>query len=168
MDVATQFVLGQSSEMEWNEISGDFEPDGSYRDILINEVTLVEWQAVIDAVRKNMPSFEYYAGSKLAEMPQDISRLFNLGPDEDRSDLYLDFGNGRIKCHFFSEDQIEFDIDPRDMNAGSLPSLINFMTLLGTVVEKPVSLTHEAMPDAEILRYMPATGRVDYVGPAFG
>ncbi len=154
--------------MEWNKISADFEPDGSLRDIYIHEATLVDWQAVIDAIRKETPSFSFHTGGEPVEMPQNISNLFNLGPDDFCSTLYVAFGNGTLNCHFFTEEQVEFDLDPRDINAGLLPLLIDFMTLLGTTVGKPVSLTHENMPKAEIMRFAPASGRVDYVGPAFG
>ena len=154
--------------MEWNKISADFEPDGSYRDIYIHETTLADWQLVIDAIRKEIPSFSVHTDGEPVEMPQDISNLFNLGPDDFRSSLYVGFGNGTLNCHFFTEDQIEFDLDPRDMNAELLPSLIDFMTILGTTVGKPVSLTHEDMPEAEIMRFAPTAGRVDYVGPTFG
>ena len=154
--------------MKWNKISSDFEPDGSYRDIYIHKATLDDWQAVIDAVRKEMPSFTFKTGGEQAEMPEDVSNLFNHGEGDFRSSLYIAFGTGTLNCHFFTEEEVEFDLDPRDMDAELLPPLIEFMTLLGTTVGKPVSLTHENMPEAEIMRYAPTTGRVDYVGPAFG
>jgi hypothetical protein len=77
-------------------------------------------------------------------------------------------GDATVNCHFFSEDEIEFDLDPRDMNAELLPLLLDFLTVLGKATNKLVVLTMENMPDAEIMRFEPSSGEVVYVGPAFG
>ena len=154
--------------MEWQSVSADFESDGALRDIYIRKATLVDWQAVIDALKSEMPALEFRIGSEAAELPCDISELFFRGPNDLTPALYVPMGDTTVNCHFFSDDEVEFDLNPRDMNEELLPLLLDFLTLLGKATNKPVLLTMENMPEAEIMRFEPSSEEVVYVGPAFG
>ena len=152
--------------MEWQSVSADFVSDGSLRDIYIRKATLGDWQAVIDALKNEVPKFEFRVGNVAAELPSDISKLFFRGPDDLTPSLYLPMGDATVNCHFVRVDEVEFDLDPRDMNAELLMVLLDFLTLLGKATNKPVLLTMENRPDAEIMRFEPLSGEVVYVGPA--
>lgn len=153
--------------MEWSTVSADFEPDGGLRDIYILDATLADWQAVIDALKREVTGLNFSIGGQTSELPTDISELFFRCPDDLTSCLYVPFGPSTLNCPFFCGDEIEFDLDPRDMKAELLPELLNFLTLIGNAAGKPVLLTMENMQEAEIMRFEPSTKQVDYVGPAF-
>jgi hypothetical protein len=153
--------------IKWQDLAAEFEPDGSLRDIYVHHVNLSDWQTAINAIRDEAISFSFLTGGQPAVFPNRVSSLFNIGPDDMLSCLHIGFGSGTLNCHFFSKDEIEFDLDPRDMNAQMLPKLIQFMTLVGRALGKPVSLTHENNPEAEFMRFEPTSDRVEYVGPAF-
>ena len=77
-------------------------------------------------------------------------------------------GMATLNCHFFTEDEVEFDLDPREMKPELLGTLVDFFRLLGEATTKPVLLTMENMPEAVIMRFEPTTGKVEYVGSTFG
>lgn len=154
--------------MEWQYVSADFEPDGALKDIYISNATLDDWQAVIDALKSGMPALDFRVGNEAAELPSDVSMIFLTGPNDLRSTLRVPMGKATLNCHFFSDDEVEFDLDPRDMNADLLPLLLDFLTLLGNATNKSVLLTMENMPEAEIMRFEPSSGKVVFSRPAFG
>lgn len=65
-----------------------------------------------------------------------------------------------LSCHFFANDEIEFDLYPREMGPSLLEPLIAFLNELGVATSKPVILTMENMPEAVILLYDPAVADV--------
>jgi hypothetical protein len=154
--------------MDWELVSADFEPDGALRDIYIHNTTIADWQAVIDAVTRYVPTLEYRIAGKTVAPPTDISILLRAQADDLRCDLYVPMGKATLNCHFFTEDEVEFDLDPREMKPEYLTTLVDFLRLLGEATAKPVLLTMESMPEAVIMRFEPTTGEVEYVGPAFG
>lgn len=153
--------------MEWSTVSADFEPDGGLRDIYVLDATLADWQAVVDALKREVAGLHFNVGGKTSELPDDISELFFRSPNDLTPCLNVPFGPSTSNCYFFSDDEIEFDLDPRVMKAELLPQLIDFLTLIGIATSKPVLLTMENMQEAQILRFEPSTKHVDYVGPAF-
>lgn len=154
--------------MDWELVSADFEPDGALRDICIRNTTIADWQAVIDVLTTHVPALEYRMAGEAVDPPADISKLFRRQPDDLGFDLYVPMGMATLNCHFFTEDEVEFDLDPREMKPEFLATLVDFLRLLGEATTKPVLLTMENMPEAVIMRFEPTTGKVEYVDPAFG
>jgi hypothetical protein len=61
-----------------------------------------------------------------------------------------------INCHFFTEQEIELDLDPREVNSEErLNSLFRFMKVLGKHLGKEVILTLENSPHLVLLRTSP-------------
>jgi hypothetical protein len=153
--------------MDWDQVSADFEPDGALRDIYVLDATLADWQAVVDRLRTLNPRPKFCIGGEEVALPIDVTELFFRGPDDLCPSLHVPLGSATLNCHFFVDDEIEFDLDPREMGPSLLDPLIEFLKELGTVTAKPVVLTMENMPEAVIMRYDPAVAGVKWVGPAF-
>ena len=68
-----------------------------------------------------------------------------------------------LNCHFFNVTELEFDLDPREVNGPEeFNALITFMHLLADVCGKPAVLTEENWPAAPILRTRPSSAEVEY------
>jgi hypothetical protein len=64
-----------------------------------------------------------------------------------------------VACHFFAPDEIEFDIQPREVNGPErLSAVAAFLRELASATRMPALLTMENMQTAVILRAHPATG----------
>lgn len=153
--------------MDWELVSAGFEPDGALRDINIRNTTIADWQAVINVLTTHVPGLEYRMAGEAVDPPTDISRVFRRQTSDVGFELYVPMGMTTLNCHFFTEDEVEFDLDPREMKPEFFATLVDFFRLLGEATTKPVLLTMENMPEAVIMRFEPATGMVEYVGPAF-
>jgi hypothetical protein len=149
--------------VNWDQVAPDFEYDGSLRDIYVLETTASDWQAVLDAI---WPSL-YFRSFKIDDADSGrptMAELFNPGTTRR---MCLDVGGIVVICHFFGEDEIEFDLDPREVTGQvQLDALADFMILVGRATRSPVILVPENMREAPILRYAPATGQVNWVPPA--
>lgn len=78
-------------------------------------------------------------------------------------------GSVWLNCHFFTVDEIEFDLDPRDVSsAADFAALLHFMQGLGQAVNRPVLLTTEgwtednSISEKPIFTYKPQTNTLDY------
>ncbi len=155
------------SSMDWNQVSGEFEPDSGLRDILIFETTASDWEAVLNYVFGRHPLPEIRTNQNRVEPPIDLNQILNLRRDDPRTSMFVPLGSTTLNCHFFEESTIEFDLDPKEMRRELLGELIEFMAGIGKATNKPVFLTHEAEPVARILKFDPTDDQVNWVGPAY-
>jgi len=72
-------------------------------------------------------------------------------------------GDVELACHFFVTNEIEFDLDPRQVGESQLRALMEFMARLGDLTGKPVALTPENGPHAQIFRYEPGTKQMSWI-----
>jgi hypothetical protein len=151
--------------MDWQRIAGDFEPDGSLRDIYVFDTALSDWQRVLDALRTWEPSPNLTTGGRPAALPDDVADIFAQSRQQ-RTCLAVIVSGVLINCYFFHQHEIEFDLDPREV-AGpeQLAGLRLFMSLLGQAARKPVVMTIENMREAVILRHVPHAHELEWVAP---
>jgi hypothetical protein len=154
--------------MDWDLISADFGAcDGALCDIYVQNVSINDWRAVLNRLRKEWSGLELRIGNEVTGIPSDISELLTRQRDDESPLLRVPLDGTMLNCHFFSDEEIEFDLDPRDMRREMLPRLCEFLELLSSTTSKLVILTVENMPEAIIMRVEPTSARVEYVGPAF-
>lgn len=78
--------------------------------------------------------------------------------------LSFSIGNAVLKCHFFGVDEIELDLDPREIDdSDQFERLVAFVRLLGELTGKVVLLTPENFKERPILRYSPDTRQIVWV-----
>jgi hypothetical protein len=167
------FAISQSlphmKPMEWGLVEKDFEScDGALCDIYVQNATVDDWQAVIDSLRRTQFKLELLLDGQIVELPRDVSKLLFRHPSASCPSMYVHMASTTLNCHFFTHEEIEFDLDPRDMRPELLPGILEFLKLLGRATNKPVILAVENSPEAAIMRFEPAKADVEYVGPAFG
>ena len=68
-----------------------------------------------------------------------------------------------VVCHFFTPEEIEFDIDPREVTTQAhLDSLLAFLQQLGDRTRKRAVLTPENLPHGPIISYDSETRQFEY------
>ena len=138
---------------------GAFHRDGSLRDIYIQNVTIEHWETFLSFIRDGGFGYRYARDGSAARLPPTATQI--LGDKSSAHNLGIDLGGVEACCHFFAEDEIELDIDPREVNSpGSEEKVLNFMALLGAALDRDVILTEENRREDVWFRYSPRDGVV--------
>jgi len=152
--------------LSWEAVHREFYCDGSWRDIYVLGTNMDDWQRMLDAVRASPYQVQYFRHSKPVELPAEAAEAFPL-PDECDRLLSVTFSGVLANCFFFTDDEIEFDIDPREIKGqDELDSLLEFMHRLADGVGKDAILTPENMREIVIFRVRP--GGADAEWQEFG
>lgn len=131
--------------------------DGSLRDIYILGVTLSHWQRVVDWLHTTTNPYcvEFYLDDELTPLPWDSSTIFEQR-NERAAFLTIDVESVIIYCHFFRRKEIEFNIDPSQVESDQKEEgVTNFMRALGRLLNKEVILTPENRQETSLLTYLP-------------
>jgi hypothetical protein len=150
------------SGLVWNDVRGEFAFDGSWRDIYILNATLSDWQRMLDGLRASGFDLGYQLDGQPAEFPSSAESAFAL-VEEHSQLLSVRFAGILANCHFFTPNEIEFDIDPREITGQErLDSLLGFMQFLTDCVGKEVVLSSENCPESVIIRVRTAEPRIEH------
>jgi hypothetical protein len=149
-------------EIAWEAVRDEFAPDGSWRDIYVFGTAIADWQRMFDAIRSAGYRLTYFRADQPTEMPMNAADAFP-SPDECDRRLSVWFAGVLANCHFFTTEEIEFDIDPREVKGQQeLNALFGFMRCLAQATDKDVVLTAENMPEIVIFRVSPRKAAIDY------
>lgn len=151
-------------QINWDDVRDEFVFDGSWRDAYVLETTLADWGRVLEAIHAAAYVCEYLVGGAAAPLPVDAASTF-LAASNSRPLLTVALGGIQANCHFFRVDEIEFDIDPREV-AGQreLDELVGFMHLLARSTGKPAIFTPENVSQSVILRVF-SDGSAEFIRP---
>jgi len=150
--------------VDWSQVRRDFEHDGALRDIYVLRTDLADWDRVLDHLRQSHQPLAYRRDDKPTPLPAQASEI--LADREVAKLLSFRVGEVQLNCHFFAEEEIDFDLDPTEVrDSTQVDALTRFMSQLGQVTRKVVLLTPESAPEIPILRLDPADGEVTYVSP---
>ena len=141
--------------MHWADIQPEFAEDGALWDICVLNATIEDWEKVHRALRGWGYPIEYTVDGVPTALPATASVALS---DPFHHMLALDVAGIRVVTHFFTEDEIDFDVAPRDVNGQkTLDALLEFLRRLGRTVGRPVLVTPENLRTAPFLEYSPHT-----------
>jgi hypothetical protein len=147
----------------WPQIAPGLEADGSLRDVYILGTSLDDWPSVWSALFAGSNSVSFTVDGEPRTPPLDVAEAFLLRRNHAVCASYA-LGRQRLNCHFFIEEEVEFDLDPRDVDGpAEADRLAQFMEALGRATSKEVRLTLENEPDTIIARYVPDTAQVVWI-----
>lgn len=151
-------------ELAWDAVRDEFTFDGSWRDIYILGTDMSAWQRMLDALKAAQYDLSYYRESRLVELPARAEDAFPMEGECDRM-LSVRFSGLLANCHFFMPDEIEFDLDPREMSGQpQLDGLFGFMRCLAESVGSDAILCPENCSQIVIFRVRPGAMAVEYQG----
>jgi hypothetical protein len=145
-----------------DDVRHEFEFDGTWRDIYVRETDISHWQRVIDAIKHLNCKITYLLWGEPTYLP-DAESIYSK-PNRGGSLLVVHLGGVDANCHFFGPNEIEFDIDPREVKEQKqLDAIFEFMKVLANATNKPALLTGENCPVAPIFRVAPSDTDVQYL-----
>lgn len=137
-----------------------FEFDGSLLDIYIHDTTLNDWQSFAKFIRFGKYNFSFATGDNSLSLPEDVQDVFN---GEEASLLSISINGMQANCHFFGIEEIELDIDPREIESEEkFRDLMDFISSLGQALAKQVRITPENLPSRPLFLFMPESNEVKY------
>jgi hypothetical protein len=148
--------------MDWDECKAAFYVDGTLRDIYVHYTTDADWGKFLTYASSLKTSF--YRRGEPAQLPTQVSEIF----EEHSFFLVIELGKVSLKCHFFTVDEIELDIDPKEVTSQQeLDAIIDVLVGIGKSLDKDVVLTDENCPDSKWFEYNAATGTVVFTSAGF-
>lgn len=137
--------------MQWNDVSQIFEADGSLRDVIVRETSEADWDKLI-RLSFSLGSVSYENDGKTQELPTSAAQL--LGDSDHAHCMKIDLGGPVANAHFFTSEEIELDLDPREVGSqAALDKVLGFCRKLSLELERDVAITEESNPDAVLFWY---------------
>jgi hypothetical protein len=147
----------QVPDLTWDDVAERFEYDGSLLDAYVLDTDAADWQRVIDLVRTHGWRFDYAVEYQSLPLPQHVAEIFAHRRREAAVTMHIwPAPNIMVNTHFFSEDEVEFDFYPPELQGQQqLDVLCCFLRSIGRQLGKPVRLTPENSPDYPLIIYSP-------------
>lgn len=144
------FVKSYTNKMtnNWDEIKWIFEPDGALRDIYVQNVEIEDWKILINYLNANHIVKYGLLGENKEINNIDLEYLIYYLNDEtgelEVKIVSIIIDDIIINLHFFSIDEIEFDIDPKEIYSfDNYKKILDFMNKVSKILNKPLILTGE-------------------------
>jgi hypothetical protein len=149
----------------WDELRRAFSVDGGLRDIYVFDATVDVWQNALDWLLHLGASGAVRLEPQPEALPRDAGAILDMqGSGDPRLRIYA--GGVQINCHFFDRTEIEFDIDPREIDGPARARIVtDFMQGLATATGRAVHLTDENSPEAGWVSFDPTTHRWTLASP---
>lgn len=141
----------------WEEIKWIFEPDGTLRDIYVENVDIKDWKILIDYLNAN--HIVKYGPSDDNKIINRIDKDYliqlltdNTGKMELRT-VSIIIDSIIINTHFFKVGEIEFDIEPKEINSvANYEKVLNFMNEISRILNKQLILTGENQSEFPLVK----------------
>ena len=140
----------------WKNIEWIFEKDGALRDIYVQNATISDWEKVVDLLNSEYKlTFGVYEENLTDKI--DFEFVKTMFADETREletkSATIDLSGIVVKCFFFLENQIEFDINPTEIKTElEFNKVTDFMESISTKLEKQITLCGENQPEFPLIK----------------
>ena len=147
--------------IRWDTCRREFEPDGALRDIYVRSTTIEHWRTLFVALRASY-ALEYSVDATARPLPAVVDEAFTTR-DTASPSLHFRVGGIVIACHFFTTDEIEFDISPREVTSQTaLDELLGFLRLVGDTLGRAVAMSYESDEQHPFITYEPSRREFQY------
>lgn len=129
------------------------EIDGSLRDIYVFDTSIAIWNRFLDLLYDSSYQCQCFSNGDVVTHFRSFQQIKEVQLSH-KTLLTISLSEGAtINCHFFVEDEIEMDMDPRDFQSESNVLILEkFLTWLSCSLDRQVTLTHENSPDHQIYK----------------
>ena len=136
------------------KLIGFLNVDGSLRDIYVDNVTISDWTKLLKSFKSTDYKIKYSTDNGGEELPENAELIFENIDQCPR--LIVKEDNITFNTGFYLNDQIEFDIDPRDFVSYECNDILyEFMKHISLTLNKPVRLTPEMEEESVLLEVKP-------------
>lgn len=148
--------------MQWAQCQKDFKFDGLWIDIYILNTDRADWNRFLRSLLNSKYPIAFWIDGEIAKPITTIQEALNIGNYANPL-MHIDVFRVHVACHFFTDKEIELDIDPREVNSQQdLDRVVDFMMFLGNCLQKKVILTPENSPHLIIIEFDPKTQAICY------
>jgi hypothetical protein len=155
---------GRVSDLLWDDVRNFFDPDlmGTLPDVWVADVSVDDWQAVLDLVGGSGWRSEYSVGDVVMPLPRAEQVLSRPADTECPSLRVWPAPDVLAIFRFLSEDTIDFDVDLRELQGQDrLDLLCGFFAAIGRRLGKPVLMSSEGgLEDHPVLGFDVEADRV--------
>lgn len=157
--------MSEWPQLEWEESKTAFDWDGSWRDLYVFDTSAEDWQRLVGFVKESGQTYTLRRDGEICPLPAHVSVL--LRRDREAGFLLsIDVSGLWVNTHFFCAEQIELDIDPREVQSEERArALFEFMRGIGQALGKAVRLTPENLSDYVLFEYDPIGDTLQRVRP---
>ena len=148
-------------EIELNEetISKLLYIDGSLRDIYVHNTDINDWNKLYQSLLNSEYQLSYLRDGELQEIPENAELI--LCNNKCAHTFRVQSENIVFITHFFIEQQIEFDVDPKDFNSYDQSEILfDFMHFVSDVLGKEVVMSPENSEEIALLKTLPNDDRI--------
>lgn len=141
-----------------------FYSDGSLRDIYIFNTSIVDWRNLLKFLDSENWLIEFSKNNDLyTKIPYTAEQIFQFRAIGDYVQMSISIRDVKINCYFFEENQIELDIDPREVQSlESGQQIMDFISNLSKALKKEANLTPENSPEDPLVIFKPQDDQVIY------
>jgi hypothetical protein len=133
--------------MHWENLKQSvYHEDGSLRDIYVLNATKHDWLMWVDHVNSHYKVTFYNAPKDREESQIDFQVIADYwdGKHDLSCNVALNINHIIVMCYFFSDDEIENDINPKEIQSiTDHASIINYLKDVAKLLNKKVILTIE-------------------------
>jgi len=148
-------------QMDWQDCRKAFYVDGSLRDIYVQDTTVADWDVFLDAVSSKITAT--FVDGEPHPLPTQASEIFERSDGESFL-LEINLGQVKMNSHFFTEEEIELDIDPSDVTSQTeLDAIVDVLAVIGRALGRDVILTDENQPTSVWFVFDPSKADVRFV-----
>jgi len=142
------------------EVPDVFVIDGSWRDLYVLDTTVEDWKEMLRLVRdRKTIDYQFTTDGEAAAIPQDLEPVFISDEAVFTNNarlpwsLVINLDGLGLTCLFFEDTEIEFHLDPRELNENRFFELLDFLESLGRRLKRDVLLTPENRSYDPIVKY---------------
>jgi FAD/FMN-containing dehydrogenase len=147
--------------MDWDDYKKAFEFDGTWRDIYVPETELKDWKTLLEFLAEGHFPVRFLVNDTEQPLHTNVWQIFQDKKQDRIPLLWIDVAGVMLACHFFEQNEIEFDLDPREVTGEKhAQALLDFMKQIGDELDKNIFLTEEDAAEDIWFSYDPATGEI--------
>ena len=149
--------------MTWEAVAEYFEPDGSLLDVAVFDTDLSDWRRLVQYLLASGLDLRLTVDDEPRELADEGVEGLLHASEESSVLLSLYIAGMQFNCHFLGSDEIEFDIDPKEVTETNFASLLEFMRSVASHLERDVVLGGENMAHYPFLVYSVERAAFDLV-----
>ena len=140
----------------WENIKWIFEKDGTLRDIYVQNIEISDWKKLIELLNSEY-KISYGNNEENSSSQIDLDYVKKMFADEtgelEIKSARIDLNGILIVCHFFLEEQIEFDISPSEIKSiNELNLILEFMKSVSKKLNNEITLCGENQPEFPLIK----------------
>jgi hypothetical protein len=131
--------------MDWEAWQRASDLDGSNLwDVYVLGTDRNDWQRLLDWLRGTGLPMPFRGAASSASLPPDVGTIFAERAEGWTHTLCIDPQGVNVNTHFFIEEEVEFDLRPRDVHdAIELARLQAFLVCIAKMLDQTVLVTPE-------------------------